>query len=72
MSTGAKFIQNSCQLTRSCSMEIISDFEKRKNEHSDNKDNQAYDYANLTIFNSPILSVKVLILCLFDFLTSAF
>lgn len=53
-------------------MEIVSDFEKRRSEHSDNKDNQAYDYANLTVFNSPILSVKVLILCLFDFLISAF
>ena len=53
-------------------MEIVTELEKRTSDRSDNKDNQKYDYANLTIFNSPILSVKVLLCCLLDFLTSTF
>ena len=63
---------NSLTVTQSSSMEIVTEIEKRTSGRSDNKDNQQYDYANLTIFNSPILSVKALLYCLLDFLNGAF
>ena len=72
LSKSRLFRNNSFTVTRSSSMEIVTELEKRTSDRSDNKDNQKYDYANLTIFNSPILSVKVLLCCLLDFLTSAF
>ena len=72
LSKNKLFRNNSLTVTRSSSMEIVTEVEKRTSGRSDNKDNQQYDYANLTIFNSPILSVKVLLYCLLDFLASAF
>ena len=53
-------------------MEIVSDFETRASQSSENRDNQKYDYANLSIFNSPILSTKVFFFCTLDLSVSTF
>ena len=57
--------------SRSSSMEIVNKLKNRRSSYTENNDNQKFDYENVSIFNCPLLSGRVLLICLSDLLMSA-